>query len=75
MSTGSSKSCGTKNVDDENKGGFYLGFKSLIKKIADVIIEMDRKFSYTHSFARNLFEMAYQSIFSLNSNRSPETVC
>lgn len=59
----SSKAYHTKDVDAENKSGFFLSYKNLIKKVADVIIEIDPKFPYPHSFACNLFEMANDQIF------------
>ena len=59
----SSKAYHTKDVDAENKNGFFLSYKSLIKKVADVITEIDPKFPYPHSFASNLFEMANNQIF------------
>ena len=63
MITESSKAYHTKSVDDENREGFYSGYKSLIQKIADVILEVDSKFPYPHSFASNLFEMANNEIY------------
>ncbi len=61
--TESSKAYHTKNIDEENKHGFYMNYKVLIQKIADVILEIDKKFPYPHSFASNLFEMANNEIF------------
>ena len=63
MISESSKSYHTKNIDEENKQGFYLSYKALIQKVADVILEIDPKFPYPHSFASNLFEMANNEIF------------
>ena len=59
----SAKSYHTKNIDEENKQGFYLSYKTLIQKVADVILEINSKFPYPHSFASNLFEMANNEIF------------
>jgi len=61
--TESAKAYHTKNIDEENKHGFYLNYKKLIQKIADVILEIDKKFPYPHSFASNLFEMANNEIY------------
>ena len=61
--TESSKAYHTKNIDEENKHGFYLTYKNLIQKVADVILEIDKKFPYPHSFASNLFEMANLEIY------------
>lgn len=59
----SSKAYHTKSVDAENKEGFFKSYKALIQKVADVILELDPKFPYPHSFASNLFEMANNQIF------------
>jgi len=59
----SAKSYHTKNIDEENKQGFYLSYKGMIQKVADVILEINDKFPYPHSFASNLFEMANNEIF------------
>ncbi|NND15586.1 MAG: hypothetical protein HKN89_04620 [Eudoraea sp.] len=59
----SSKAYHTKNVDKENKEGFFMSYKALIQKVADVILEIDAKFPYPHSFATSLFEMANNQIF------------
>lgn len=59
----SAKAYHTKNIDEENKQGFYLSYKSLIQKVADVILEINPKFSYPRSFASTLFEMANNQIY------------
>jgi len=59
----SSKSYHTKNIDEENKQGFYYSYKILIQKVADVILEINPKFPYAHSFASTLFEMANNQIY------------
>ncbi len=63
MISESSKSYHTKNIDDENKQGFYKSYKTLIQKVADVILEINPNFPYPHSLASNLFEMANNEIF------------
>lgn len=57
------KSYHTKNIDKENQQGFYKSYKSLIQKVADVILEIDPKFPFPHSFASTLFEMANNEIY------------
>ena len=59
----SSKAYHTKSVDKENKEGFYLSYKSLIQKVANVILEICPNFPYPHSFASSLFEMANNHIY------------
>lgn len=63
MISESSKSYHTKNIDEENKQGFYKSYKVLIQKVADVILEINPNFPYPHSFATNLFELANNEIF------------
>lgn len=59
----SSKAYHTKNVDEEYKEGFFGSYRRLIQKVADVILEIDPKFPYPHSFAGNLFEMGNNQIY------------
>ena len=59
----SAKAYHTKNIDEENKQGFYKSYKSLIQKVADVILDINPEFPYPHSLANNLFEMANNEIF------------
>lgn len=53
----------TKEVDKENKDGFFLDYKKLCSKVADVISEIDADFPYPHTLASNLFEMANNHIY------------
>ncbi len=53
----------TKEVDKENTEGFFLNYKKLSGKVADVISEINPKFPYPHTLASNLFEMANNHIY------------
>ncbi len=53
----------SKSVDEENKDGFFLSYKRLTEKVADVILEVDSEFPYSHTLASNLFEMANNHIY------------
>ncbi len=53
----------TKEVDKENTEGFFLNYKKLSNKVADVISEVNPKFPYPHTLASNLFEMANNHIY------------
>ncbi len=53
----------TKAVDKENTEGFFINYKSLSSKIADVITEVNPKFPYPNTLASNLFEMANNHIY------------
>ena len=53
----------TKEVDKENTEGFFINYKKLSGKVADVISEVNPKFPYPHTLASNLFEMANNHIY------------
>lgn len=53
----------TKEVDRENTIGFFINYKKLCNKVADVILEINPKFPYPHTLASNLFEMANNHIY------------
>ncbi len=58
-----SKAYHIKDVDEENKEGFFYNYKKLSEKVARVIIEVNPKFSYPRALASNLFEMANNQIY------------
>ena len=58
-----SKSYHTYAVDDENKVGLFFSYKSLIKTVADIMVQINPKFPYAISLASNLFEMANNQIY------------
>lgn len=53
----------TKEVDKENRDGFFLNYKKLSEKMANVISEVNPTFPYPHTLASNLFEMANNHIY------------
>ncbi len=53
----------TKMVDEENKNGFFLTYKSLNKKIADIILEVNPAFAYPRALASTLLEMSNNHIY------------
>ncbi len=53
----------TKEVDKDNTEGFFLNYKKLSEKVADVISEINPDFQYPHALASNLFEMANNHIY------------
>ena len=53
----------TKAVDKENTDGFFINYKKLCQKVADVILEIKPDFPYPHTLASNLFEMANNHIY------------
>ena len=59
----SSKAYHTKDVDDKNKKGLFLNYKTLLSKVAKVILEVNPNFPYPIALASNLFEMTNNQIF------------
>ncbi|NNE27760.1 MAG: TetR/AcrR family transcriptional regulator [Saprospiraceae bacterium] len=53
----------TKSVDEENKEGYFINYKKLTQKVADVILEIEPDFPYPHALGSNLFEMANNHIY------------
>lgn len=53
----------TKEVDKDNRDGFFINYKELCQKVATVISEVNSDFPYPHTLASNLFEMANNHIY------------
>lgn len=53
-----SKSYLTKEVDEENKEGYFSVFKRLITRIKEAIIEVNPEYPYPSSLASTIFESA-----------------
>ncbi len=53
----------TKQVDQENNQGFYLTYKSLNKKIADIISTINSNYPYPRALAATLLEMGNNHIY------------
>lgn len=52
-----------KEVDEQNKDGFFVSYKTLSKKIADILLEINPDFPYPRALASNLLEMANNHIY------------
>ena len=59
----STKAYHTKNVDAENRQGFFLTYKSLSEKIAAILLEINPDFPYPHAISSTLLEMANNHIY------------
>jgi len=53
----SSKSYHIHNIDKENEYGFFIPYKNLVGRIADIIKEVNPEFKYPHSISSTIFEM------------------
>ena len=63
MVTEGPKAYHKKNVDEENKEGFFLSYKALCGKIADIIMDVNPEFAYPRSLASTLLEAANNNIY------------
>lgn len=59
----SSKVYHTKDVDKENKEGYFHNYKALCATIAMVILEINPDFPYARTLASTLLEMANDNIY------------
>lgn len=53
----------TKEVDKENKDGFFGTYKSLAEKIADIVKEIEPDFKYPRALSSTLLEMAKDHLY------------
>lgn len=53
----------TRQVDNDNKEGLFRGYKSLCKKVASIISEINPDYKYPHSLASTVMQAAHQQLF------------
>jgi AcrR family transcriptional regulator len=70
----SAKTYLTKQVDQENKEGYFANYKSLSARIAEIITEAAPKYKFAHSLATTLIETAHEQIF-FSQHLPPLTDC
>lgn len=77
----SAKSFLTKEVDADNREGFFRSYKRLCKRVADIIVEINPEYPYPASLVSTISESAhYQKFFarhlpsltSINENKVDE---
>lgn len=59
----SSKVYMCKTVDADNELGFFLVYKSLVQRVADIILEINSKFKYPHMLVSTIIEGAHHQRF------------
>ncbi len=55
----------TKEVDDENKKGYFLTYKNLITRLGNLIASVQPKYKYSHNLASMLLESMLHQTFLL----------
>jgi AcrR family transcriptional regulator len=53
----------TISIDEENREGFFVAYKSLCEKIMDILLEINPDFPYPRSVASTLVETANNNIY------------
>ena len=70
----------TKEVDDENKEGFFLVYKRVINRIIEIILDVNPEYEFAKSLASSIVEGALhqhflsqhlKTITNCNENNSP----
>lgn len=56
----SSKSYLTKEVDSDNKEGYFLSYKSLCKRVAEIVHEINPDFRYPRALISTMIEAGHQ---------------
>ncbi len=56
----SSKAYLTRDVDEENKFGIFAGYKKIVQRVSDVILEINPKYKYPHMLISTAIEGAHQ---------------
>ncbi|GAB3826795.1 TetR/AcrR family transcriptional regulator [Pontibacter rugosus] len=59
----SSKVYLTKDVDADNKEGYFLEYKRLCKRVAEVLLEVNPAYPYPHALASTVLEASHQQLF------------
>jgi AcrR family transcriptional regulator len=59
----SSKAYLTKNVAEDNRDGFFMGYKSLSRKVGSIITEVAPDFKFPLAVSSTIIEAAHQQIY------------
>ncbi|WP_415373651.1 TetR/AcrR family transcriptional regulator [Patiriisocius sp. Uisw_017] len=61
----SSKAYHTKDIDAENKKGYYLSYKRVVQRVSDIVLEVNSDFKFPHMLISTVIEGAHhQRYFS-----------
>ena len=59
----SSKAYHTKEVDAENKKGYFKAYKRVVQRVSDLVIENNSKFEFPHMLVSSVIEGAHKQRF------------
>jgi len=57
------KAYNTKTVDEENQKGCFQAYKKVVKRVSDMILEINPKFEYPHMLISTVIEGSHQQKF------------
>ncbi len=60
ITTESVKAYHTKDVDDENKKGFFKTYKQVVQRVSNIVLEVNLKFEFPHMLVSTVIEGAHQ---------------
>lgn len=58
--TESVKAYHTKNVDDENKKGFFKTYKQVVERVSSIVLEVNKDFKFPHMLISTVIEGVHQ---------------
>ncbi len=58
--TESVKAYHTKNVDDENKKGYFKTYKKVVQRVSDMVLEINPQYRFPHMLISTVIEGAHQ---------------
>lgn len=71
----SAKSYSTKSVDSDNDLGAYMGYKQLVQRVCDIILEINSEYKYPHMLVSTIIEGSHhQRFFSEHLPRLTDSV-
>ena len=53
----------SKEVDDDNKAGAFKGYKQIVARVSDLILELQPNYRYPHMLVSTLIEGAHHQRF------------
>lgn len=59
----SAKAYHTKDIDKENEKGFYKTYKRVVKRVSDIVLEINPNFEFPHMLVSTIIEGAHHQRF------------
>lgn len=59
----SSKAYLTKSVDEVNREGAFSGYKNLVRRVSEIVLELNPQYKYAHMLISTVIEGAHHQVF------------